>query len=66
MVAVKADTVLNDTGTKPAAPAQPLKAKFTIFGEEMIGKEVKPGGNAGRVYLPLNWVGKRIKIIRVD
>ncbi|MGB5420674.1 MAG: DUF2080 family transposase-associated protein [Desulfobacterales bacterium] len=29
-------------------------------------KEVKPGGNAGRVYLPLDWVGKCVKIIRID
>jgi putative transposon-encoded protein len=32
----------------------------------MIEKEVKPSGNSGRVYLPLNWVGKQVKIIRVD
>jgi putative transposon-encoded protein len=66
MVALKRETVLNEIHGKPAAPGSVLKAKFTIFGEEMIGKEVKPGGNAGRVYLPLNWVGKRVKIIRID
>jgi putative transposon-encoded protein len=32
----------------------------------MIEKEVKRSGNTGRVYLPLDWVGKNVKIIRVD
>jgi len=43
-----------------------LKAKFEVFGEEMIEKEVKQSGNSGRVYLPPEWVGKHVKIIRVD
>jgi putative transposon-encoded protein len=37
-----------------------------VFGTEMIEKEVKKTGNTGRVYLPFNWVGKYVKIIRVD
>jgi putative transposon-encoded protein len=43
-----------------------LKAKFEVFGEEMIEKEVKQSGNSGRVYLPPEWVGKHVKIIRMD
>jgi putative transposon-encoded protein len=42
------------------------KAKFEVYGEEMIEKEVKPSGNSGRVYLPPDWVGKHVKIIRID
>ncbi len=42
------------------------KAKFEVFGEEMIEKEVKQSGNSGRVYLPPEWVGKHVKIIRND
>ncbi|MCF8032095.1 MAG: DUF2080 family transposase-associated protein [Desulfarculaceae bacterium] len=42
------------------------KAKFEVFGEEMIEKEVKQSGNSGRVYLPPEWVGKNVKIIRID
>lgn len=42
------------------------KVKFEIFGEEMLEKEVKPSGNSGRVYLPPDWVGHRVKIIRID
>ena len=33
---------------------------------QMIDKEVKPSGNSGRVYLPPDWVGKHVKIIRID
>jgi putative transposon-encoded protein len=42
------------------------KAKFEVYGEEMIEKEVKQSGNSGRVYLPPEWVGKHVKIIRIE
>ncbi len=42
------------------------KPKFRVYGEEMIEKAVKPSGNSGRVYLPPEWVGKNVKIIRLD
>jgi putative transposon-encoded protein len=42
------------------------KVKFEIFGEEMVEKTVKMSGNSGRVYLPPEWVGKHVKIIRTD
>jgi putative transposon-encoded protein len=44
----------------------PTKVKFEIYGEEMIEKKVKSSGNSGRVYLPPNWVGHNVKIIRID
>jgi putative transposon-encoded protein len=55
----------------PAPPSEPAgearrKAKFEVYGEEMIEKEVKQSGNSGRVYLPPEWVGKNVKIIRID
>jgi len=43
-----------------------FRVKFEVFGEEMIEKEVKQSGNSGRVYLPPEWVGKQVKIIRID
>lgn len=46
--------------------APPTKVKFEIYGEEMIEKKVKSSGNSGRVYLPPNWVGHHVKIIRID
>jgi putative transposon-encoded protein len=42
------------------------RVKFEVFGEEMVEKTVKLSGNSGRVYLPPDWVGSRVKIIRVD
>lgn len=42
------------------------KVKFEVYGEEMIEKKVKLSGNSGRVYLPPDWVGNRVKIIRID
>jgi len=52
----------------PEAPPSlaPTKVKFEIYGEEMIDKLVKSSGNSGRVYLPPDWVGRHVKIIRVD
>jgi len=42
------------------------KVKFEVYGEEMVEKVVKLSGNSGRVYLPPDWVGRRVKIIRID
>ena len=49
-----------------ASDDMPKKVKFEIFGEEMLEKTVKTSGNSGRVYLPPEWVGKHVKIIRTD
>ena len=42
------------------------KVKFEVYGEEMVEKSVRSSGNSGRVYLPPDWVGSRVKIIRID
>ncbi len=49
-----------------AVVKHPSKVKFEVWGEEMIDKKVKQSGNSGRVYLPPNWVGHQVKIIRID
>jgi putative transposon-encoded protein len=63
------------TDDEPAPEADPAGAppavsssrvKFEIYGEEMIEKRVKASGNSGRVYLPPDWVGHKVKIIRID
>jgi putative transposon-encoded protein len=63
----KTDTHLepddNKTGLRPAPQA---RVKFEVYGEEMIEKEVKSSGNSGRIYLPPNWVGHTVKIIKVE
>ena len=55
-----------DDRNKSAAETPNSKVKFEIWGEEMIEKRVKSSGNSGRVYLPPNWVGHKVKIIRTD
>lgn len=42
------------------------KVKFEVYGEEMLEKNVRASGNSGRIYLPPDWVGHRVKIIRID
>jgi len=66
MLAPKRELDLKEISRKPDAPANSPKVKFMVFGEEMLEKEVKPSGNTGRVYLPPDWVGKHVKIIRMD
>jgi len=66
MVALKKEMGLKETSRKSQGSINTRKTKFEVFGEEIIEKEVKPSGNSGRVYLPLDWVGQHIKIIRID
>jgi len=50
-----------------AEPRPSSKVKFKIYGEEMIDKKVSPSGSSsGRIYLPPDWVDRRVKIIRID
>ena len=55
-----------DDRNKSTTASSNSKVKFEIYGEEMIEKRVKSSGNSGRVYLPPNWVGHKVKIIRTD
>ena len=40
--------------------------KFEVFGNAMIEKRVRISGNSGRIYLPPDWVGHNVKIIRLN
>ncbi len=40
------------------------KVKFEIFGDEMIEKTVNSSGNSGRVYLPPEWIGTKVKVVK--
>ena len=42
------------------------KVKFEVYGEEMLEKKVSLSGNSGRIYLPPDWVGHQVKIIRIN
>ena len=52
----------DDTATETAR----RKVRFEVYGLEMIEKEVKQSGNSGRIYLPPDWIGKHVKIIRTN
>ncbi|WP_300460323.1 DUF2080 family transposase-associated protein [Desulfobacula sp.] len=60
-----ADKETKDEITEKQSLSQ-TKVKFEVYGEEMIEKEVKSSGNSGRIYLPPNWVGHIVKIIKVE
>ncbi len=60
------DDQLSDGEKEFIEDAPNSKVKFEIYGEEMLEKRVKASGNSGRVYLPPNWVGHKVKIIRTD
>ncbi|MFA5407767.1 MAG: DUF2080 family transposase-associated protein [Bacilli bacterium] len=41
--------------------------KYEITGYEIVEKVVRPGNaSSGRLNMPLAWVGKKVKVIRVD
>ena len=42
------------------------KTKIQITGFEMLEKQVNKSGNSGRVYVPIEWIGKKVKIILVE
>ena len=56
----------NSENTDAGFDQERNKVKFEVYGEEMIEKNVKSSGNSGRVYLPPDWVGCNVKIIRID
>jgi len=41
-----------------------IKVKFEIYGEEIIEKTVNSSGNSGRVYLPPEWIGTKVKVVK--
>lgn len=43
-----------------------MKTKIQLEGYEMLEKQVNKSGNSGRVYVPIEWVGKRVKIILIE
>lgn len=39
------------------------QADIKLKGYEMLEKIVNRSGDSGRVYVPLKWVGKKVKVI---
>ncbi len=42
------------------------EVKLELRGYEMLEKQVNKSGNSGRVYVPIEWIGKRAKIILIE
>jgi len=42
------------------------ESKIRLIGYEMLEKQVTKSGNSGRIYVPIEWVGKKVKIILVE
>lgn len=55
-----------EKGKKGSAEKVRGKVKFEVYGEEMLEKKVSLSGNSGRIYLPPDWVGRQVKIVRIN
>ena len=40
--------------------------QIQLTGYEMLEKKVNKSGNSGRVYVPIEWIGKKVKIILIE
>ena len=43
-----------------------VKTNIQLNGYEMLEKQVNKSGNSGRVYVPIEWLGKKVKIILLE
>jgi len=43
---------------------QPMKIE--MLGYEVVAKEAMPSGNSSRIYLPVDWKGKRVRAVRLE
>lgn len=44
--------------------AQEMEIKINGF--QIIEKVVKQSGNSGRVYVPIEWVGRKVKVVLIE
>jgi len=42
------------------------EVKVELTGFELLEKVVNKSGNSGRVYVPVEWIGKKVKIILLE
>lgn len=57
-------TIGKEKDDKPQIHTPRDKVKFEIYGDEMIEKIVNSSGNSGRVYLPPEWIGRKVKVVK--
>jgi len=58
--------VAENKGPKQEGEIKLGSVRFEVHGIELLTKQVRQSGNSGRIYLPPTWVGKRVKIVRLD
>lgn len=56
--------VQDDKTNRSEAEFIKKKVKFEVYGDEIIEKIVNSSGNSGRVYLPPEWIGRKVKVIK--
>ncbi|MBI2672039.1 DUF2080 family transposase-associated protein [Candidatus Woesearchaeota archaeon] len=42
------------------------ETKIELTGFEMLEKTVNKSGNSGRVYVPVEWISKKVKVILLE
>jgi putative transposon-encoded protein len=42
------------------------ETSIQLKGFEMLEKQVNKSGNSGRIYVPIEWIGKKVKIILLE
>jgi len=42
------------------------KMKIEIDAYQVVEKTAKSSGNSGRVYVPIDWVGKKVKVLLIE
>lgn len=42
------------------------ETQIQLTGYEMLEKQVNKSGNSGRVYVPIDWISKRVKVILLE
>ncbi len=42
------------------------ETKIQLSGFEMLEKQVNKSGNSGRVYVPVEWIGKHVKVVLLE
>lgn len=42
------------------------KMEIKIEGYQIVEKVVKQSGNSGRVYVPIDWVDKKVKVVLIE
>lgn len=44
--------------------SQEMEIKITAY--QIVEKVVKQSGNSGRVYVPIEWVDKKVKVVLIE